>query len=248
MKTTKRFVPVLLLLTALMLSACQFNVTQGSGRVITEKRQVSGFNAVSFSGMGDLTLSQGNQETLTIEAEDNIMPHIITEVRGGTLYISQDQSARQNWIQPSRPIRFNLAVKNIHSFDLSGAGTIQSASLKADSLSLNVSGAGNIKLDHVEVSDLTSGISGAGDIDIAGKAARQDIHMSGIGNYRTGSLQAQSATVEISGAGNATLWVKDSLSANISGAGSIDYYGNPQVRKTISGVGSVKSLGDKQGE
>ncbi len=247
MKTTKRYTPVLILLTALMLSACQFNTTRGSGRVITEKRQVSGFNAVSFSGMGDITLSQGDQESLTIEAEDNIMPTILTEVRGGTLYISEDQSTRHTWIQPTRPVRFNLAVKNIHSFDLSGAGSIQSANLKADTLSINVSGAGNIKLDHIEVSELTSGISGAGNVDIAGTASRQNIHLSGMGNYRTGSLQVRSASVEISGAGNATLWVKDSLTANISGAGSIDYYGNPQVNKNISGVGSVKSLGDKQG-
>ncbi len=245
MKITKSFALISVLLAALLLSACQFTVIQGSGRLITEQRSVSGFSAVSFSGMGDITLSQGNQESLTIEAEDNIMPHILTQVRGGTLYISFDEPNRQNWIQPTRPIRFNLTVKDINSFDLSGAGNIQSANLKVDNLSINLSGAGNIKLDHLDATEITSGISGAGNVDIAGQATRQNIHLSGLGSYRTGDLQVQSATVEISGAGSATVWAKDSLTATISGAGSVEYYGNPQVNKNISGIGSVKSLGSK---
>lgn len=245
MKNVKSYTIIFITIAALTLSACQFSIIRGSGHVITEKRAVSGFDAVSLSGTGDVTLTQGESESLEIEAEDNIIPHIVTEVKGSTLYIYEDQRASRTSLQPTRPIHFNLAIKNLKSFDLSGAGSIHAASLKADSLSISISGAGNIILDKLEANTLTTTVSGTGNVDIAGKAAQQNSHMSGMGNYRTPNLQTQSSVIEISGAGNATVWALDSLSAHISGAGSITYYGQPQVTQSISGIGSIKGLGNK---
>ena len=54
----------------------------GSGQVVTETREVSNFNAVEFTSFGDLTIQQGERESLTIEAEDNVLREIETVVRG----------------------------------------------------------------------------------------------------------------------------------------------------------------------
>ena len=245
MKNVKSYIIIFITIAALTLSACQFSVIRGSGHVITEKREVSGFDAVSLSGIGDVTLTQGENESLEIETEDNIISHIVTEVKGSTLYIYEDQTASRTSVQPSRPINFNLAIKNLKSFDLSGAGSIHTATLKADSLSISISGAGNITLDKLEANALTTTVSGTGNLDIAGKVAQQNSHMSGLGNYHTPDLQTQSSTIEISGAGNATVWAQNNLAAHISGAGSTFYYGRPQVTQSISGIGSIKSLGNK---
>jgi hypothetical protein len=245
MKNTKNVLIVSFLLAGLLLSACQGTIVRGSGRVITQSRPVSGFTAVSLSGMGDVTFTQGGQESLTIEAEDNILPHITTEVKGGTLTIAEDSANHHVWLQPSRPIRFNLTVKNLNSFVLSGAGRIQSASLKTDHLNLNISGTGNIQIDNLDASSLSSTISGAGNVEVSGKVDRQDANLNGVGNYHTSNLQSQSANMVINGTGDATVWVKENLSVAIAGAGSVNYYGKPQVSQNIAGAGAIKNLGDK---
>ena len=245
MKQLKSLSIISLVLAAGLLSACQIAMIRGSGHVITDKRNVSGFNAVSFSGIGEINLTQGESESLTIEAEDNIAPHFITEVKNNTLYIHEDQSATRSWLQPTRPVRFNLSVKNLNAFDLLGVGNIRSASLKADSLSISINGAGSIHLDRLDANALTANINGTGDVDIAGKVDQQNTHLSGTGSYRTPDLQSQSAAVDISGAGSATVWAQESLTAHISGAGTVAYYGHPQVNQSISGVGSIKGLGNK---
>ena len=50
----------------LFLAGCGFIPAQvvGSGKVVTEDRQVSNFNQVAVSGIGDLVITQGQDETL----------------------------------------------------------------------------------------------------------------------------------------------------------------------------------------
>jgi hypothetical protein len=219
------------------------NSITGSGRMTTETRSVSNFDGVTLAGFGDLTIIQGDSESLTVQAEDNILPYITTQVANGTLVIGYDTRYGSDWIRPTQPIKFNLALKNLNTLELSGAGNIQSASLTSDQLVLRVSGAGNIKIDKLEAKELTTSLSGAGNLNIAGQAASLDSRLTGLGSLQAGNLKSQSAKVTISGAGSATMAATESLDVTLSGIGSVEYYGNPKVTQKVSGIGSVKSLG-----
>ncbi len=230
---------------ALGLAGCTGVTITGSGHSITEARNVNNFNAVSLAGFGDVTITQGATEALTVEAEDNIMPLIKTEVRDGTLILGFD---RDNWsrsIIPTRAIKFNLSVKNLNAIAMLGAGSIQASDLKSDRLTVTVSGAGNVKLDHIDAAEVAVMISGAGNVDLAGQATTQSAMLSGLGSYRAGDLVSQTARVQINGVGGATLWARENLDATINGTGSINYYGSPQIAKSINGLGAVTSLGNK---
>ena len=62
----------------LVVSAC--GVVGGSGKVETETRQVSGFTAIDLTGTGEVTIEQGETESLTIEADDNVLPALTSKV------------------------------------------------------------------------------------------------------------------------------------------------------------------------
>lgn len=230
---------------ALLLAGCGVNVILGSGRVTTENRSVGNFDAVLLSGAGDLTITQGDSEALTVDAEDNLMPYIKTEVRNGTLVISFDNGNGRTQLTPTKGIRYTLSAKNLKSIDLSGAGRVSSASLKGDQLSIGISGAGSINIDHVEATTLTSTLSGAGNLKVAGQVTGQTVVLSGLGSYDAGNLGSQLAKVSVNGAGGATVWARDTLDVTISGAGGVNYYGSPQIQKKISGIGGITKLGDK---
>lgn len=235
---------MILFAAAALLSGCAANVVRGSGRVVTESRSVSNFNAVALAGAGELTIVQGGTEALTIEAEDNLMTYIKTEVRGGTLSISADNNASTIFL-PTKPIRYNLSVKNLRSVNLSGAGHIRSAILKSDQFNIEISGVGGVVIDHIEATNVTSTLSGVGGLTVSGQVTNQTVRLSGLGNYEAPDLNSQSARVDISGAGGATIWARESLDVTTSGAGHVNYYGSPRLQQSKSGAGKVNNLGNK---
>lgn len=237
----------ILAVALLVLVGCGVNLgfTRGSGNVISESRAVSNFNRVALAGMGDLSITQGDTESLTIETDDNLIPLITTRVNNGTLTIGIDTSRGTISIIPSRLIKYTLQVKNLDSIQLSGAGNITMPALKSGALTIGSSGAGNINLSQIAAQSLNATVSGVGNIVLSGQVETQEASLSGLGNYNAADLKSTTSSMTISGAGSATVWAAQSLNIQISGAGSVSYYGSPQVNQKISGAGSVKSLGNK---
>lgn len=236
----RRSIHLLLILVAL-LTGCSF--VRGSGVTVTETREVSNFDRVELKSIGELTIIQGEPETLTIEAESNIVRRVKTDVWGGTLTIEFTGGVLGDVI-PTEPIRYELTMKDISGIKLSGAGRIYSASIATRYLDLDVSGVGDVIIDDLEAEDLEVDLSGAGTIDLAGKVDDQDVKLRSVGNYSGGGLESYHAQIALSGAGTATLWVTEELDVEISGVGSVDYYGDPVVSQDISGLGRLNHLGN----
>jgi hypothetical protein len=188
-----------------------------SGTVVTETREVSGFTQVRLSGFGSLNVTQTGAESLTISADDDILPHLTAEVINGTLELGVKPRLS---FKSMKRIVYTVTVKSLEGIQLAGAGTIHAADIRASSLSV--------------------AISGAGDMTISGGAHAQSVKISGAGNYNAREFQTDIAEVVITGAGNARVSASQSVSATVSGAGAVTYYGTPQVSQRITGIGSVK--------
>ena len=240
-----KFVKAALVLTivALFGSACGFLPALGSRNLITEARTVSGYDRLSVSGAGDVTIIQDGTEALTIETDDNVMQYVTTEVKGQTLSIGLDFHGAQQII-PSK-LHVSLHVKDLTEISSSGSWDVVSDSITTNSLAVNTSGSGDVSIKSLTADALTVGISGSADMEFAGKVGSQQVTISGSGNYHAGDLQTRETTFTVSGSGDGTVWVTDSLTAKVSGNGTIDYYGSPQVTFNQSGSGDIKALGDK---
>lgn len=230
---------VVLLLEMSLLSGCAFGMVVGSGKSMSETLAVSDFNAVEFAFIGDLTIAQGAEESLTITGDDNIVPLIRTTVRDGVLRID---AGAANVGRPIVPLRYALTVKNLDSLSLSGLGNVEVASLEGRNLALSLSGAGSLTIDNLAATDLAVSLSGLGSANLSGEVNQQAVTVSGAGSYYAANLRSQTAAVQISGVGSAEVWAVETLSATISGAGNIEYTGNPQVMHQISGLGRVTAM------
>ncbi len=232
-------------LLAVGLAGCELQVgpaevVQGSGNVKIESREVQGFDRVEVSGVGSLTITQGATEALTIQAEDNLLPRLRSTVENGTLQLAPTPGTE---ISPTKPIRYDLKVKQLRAIGLSGVPDVTAASLNADQLDLSVSGAGRMNLAHVAANTLAVHITGAGAVTVSGQAPQQKVSISGAGRYAAADLASQQATIDISGAGNCAVRASEHLSATISGAGHVTYRGSPTVEEHVSGAGSVTKAG-----
>ncbi|KAA3660795.1 MAG: DUF2807 domain-containing protein [Chloroflexi bacterium] len=232
-----RYILLLLIAAGIVLTSC--NVVTGSGDVISEERQVSRFEGVSLSGVGEMTVIQADDHSLLIEAEDNIVPYLTTEVRGDILYIGTKDGVS---LRNNKPIKYTITTPDIEQLDIFGSGSIFSESIESKNLDLDVSGSGEMTIEELSVDTLTVKISGSGDVATQGEAGSQVVDISGSGEYDAPELVSEDVEIDVNGSGEAVVWAKESLSVDISGSGTVAYHGRPQIEQSISGSGTLESV------
>ena len=213
----------LLGLIGLLLSGCSIvqlgsgAQLNGSGNVTTEPREVGSFTAINVSGVGEVVITQGEAEGLTVETDDNLQAIVLSDVRGDTLHLGMKPDVGMNNV--TRMV-FNVTVKDLTQLTLSGAAVVRVRDLSGDQLTI----------DH----------SGAGSVAIAGTVNEQRVTLSGAGSYDGAGLASDRATVDLSGLGSVVVQVRERLDATISGAGNIEYIGSPELHQQISGLGAIR--------
>lgn len=252
----------LLFLPSLACGLFTTNAVIGSGEIVTQTIDVSGFQRVTLEGFGDVFIEQGQTESLSVETDDNILPLLDIRVRGSELILGTKNGVDVN---PSKSITYTVTVQDLDDVTLAGSGTFQVGSLKsgnfgvsvsgsgdvnissleAEELSIALNGSGNIFVENIDVKTVGTSLQGSGDIKLEGQADTQKVRVSGSGNYLAGDLQTNATDVHVPGSADVTVWVEDELSITVSGSGDIRYYGKPAIDQTISGSGNITSLGEK---
>jgi hypothetical protein len=192
-------------------------VVTGSGSLRTEARDVGGFSTIELAGGGDVIIEQSGTESLSIEAEDNLLPDLFSDVSGGILRLGTRDGVD---LAPTLPITYRVTVDDLAGLQLSGSGSVTAAGITTPAISID--------------------IRGSGDVTIDGTADSQTVTISGSGNYNAGGLGTSDSTTEISGSGDVTLNALDTLEADISGSGNVTYSGDPLVSQDISGSGELR--------
>jgi hypothetical protein len=203
-----------------VVSACASNTDDavtGSGTLRTEVRDVDGFSTIELQGGGHVVIEQNGTESLSIEAEDNLLDDLTSDVSSGTLRLGTTPGTS---VEPTLPVTYRITVEDLAGVRLSGSGSVTAAGIATSAISID--------------------ISGSGDVTVDGTADSQTVTISGSGDYSAGDLLSRSSIAEISGSGNATVNVRDLLDARISGSGNATYTGDPQVSQEISGSGELR--------
>jgi hypothetical protein len=238
----------MLLTLSLLLTACRLpfiSVVRGSGNLTTEDFEVSDFSRINLDGAGQLIVTQGDTESLTIEAEDNVMDELTVKVEGNTLVLGFQRRPWNKQIVPTEPIVYTLSVVNLTGLKINGAADFEMESLDTDDFVVEVNGAGRIEINDLQAESIQAAITGSATMEISGAAASQTLDIDGAGNYDAGDLQTSTTTVKFNGLGNATVWASESLDVTINGAGVLNYYGSPSISQEINGAGDINSLGEK---
>lgn len=238
----KRLLSFLLLLGVILTVTACTSIVRGSGDLITETRQVSNFDRIVLSGSGDVIVTQGGSESLTIETDDNVMEHVRAEVENGELQLGFEPGV--NIVSYTRLV-FNVGVDDLIGLAISGSGDIESDSVETDDLAVSISGSGDVQIADLTAGEVRANISGSGEIYLSGDAAAQDVSISGSGKYLAGDLCSESVEVGVSGSGDATVCANETLDVHVSGSGSVNYYGRPSINTSGSGSGSINNLGEK---
>jgi hypothetical protein len=194
---------------------CNPNAIHGSGTSKTESRAVGAFSKIDLSGSPDVEVTIGPEMSVTVTADDNILPVIDTRVEGETLRIDSKQS-----YSSSIGVKVKITAPALEAVNVTGSGNIHVAGLKAGEMGAEVTGSGNITLK--------------------GAAERLRAKITGSGDLQAGDLAAKEVRVTVTGSGNATVRAIEKLDASVTGSGDVHYSGNPpQVAKNVTGSGDI---------
>jgi len=225
-------------LSALVLQSCVFgdweNGVSGSGNVVSETIDVTGFTGVHASSGIDVYLTQGAYN-VEVVADENLHEYITVDREGKMLRIGSERN-----IYRAKSKVVNVSLPDLTEIKISSAGDIQGENtFDCDDLEISISSAGDLDLDvdaqHVKIS-----ISSSGDCDIRGTTGSLDAKLSSAGDLNAFDLIADDVRVSVSSAGDASVTANREIEMSASSAGNIYYRGDAEVKKSnTSSAGSI---------
>ena len=272
-KNHRQRIAVILMIGVLVTLSCRLpffsaelpDMIEGSGNVISELREVQDFDRIQLTGAGDVFITQEGVELVTVEADDNLLPYIETEVRAGNLMLGYSDEVMDRSIRPSQTIKFIVSLKEINALEISGAGDVYSESLNTERLKVKVDGASDVTFEQLTLEQFDIEVNGSSDIQVEQLAAQevdvhingsagiylsgdtyeQNINIDGSSNYVATDLYSQQGNITIDGQGDVTIWAVSILDVHIPGTGTVRYYGDPVISFSDPGQGELEALGDK---
>lgn len=210
---------------------------KGEGPVVSKTLNVDKFKGLTLGFSGDVYLTQGAQQSVKVEGQQNIIDLIDLTVSEGHWKIRFTKSVRDH-----APLKLYITVPTVDKVHISGSGNILSENkfTGLGDLSLGISGSGDIKFDS-ESNHMTSKISGSGDISLKGKTNKLELQISGSGDIDAFDLSSKDCNVQISGSGNCEITAEENLDVRVSGSGDVYYKGRPRINSKISGSGDLVS-------
>lgn len=210
---------------------------KGNGNIQTQDRKVSGFTGLDVSGGFEVHVTLGNNEGVRIEADENLLENIKTDVKGGVLHIYNEES-----ISSKKTMKAYVTLRELNSLDISGGvKVIGNSTFKSADFKMDLSGASNVKL-KLDTNKLTAEMSGASKVALDGRADQLILDMSGASDVDAENLEAKKVRVDASGASKVKVFAKESLDIDASGASLVRYKGSPSISSETSGGTRISKL------
>ena len=196
---------------------------EGSGNVVTKDVAVQPFDQLEANGIFNVVLTQGNKESLKIEAEDNLQPLFEVKNEGGKLMVDMKKDSHFN---SKKKMTVYITFKNLKSMDLKMVGNVTSTgNLNFGDLSLANKSVGSVDL-ALSAQKLDINNKSVGNLKLSGKAENAVIRSNSVGAIKASDLLVQTMDIDNDGVGSAEvnavkeLKVKDSFLGKVKNTGS----------------------------
>ncbi len=233
-----RAVPVItLIIVFFSCNACDYYLDQviGNGQITEEFRSLKKFTGIQAGGSFDIMLVQGDEPSLIIEADENLMDFIRTEVVGQTLKLSTEA----RFLNISK-LKVTIVFDQLNDIRLSGAARLRTADpLQSRNIDLRMSGASTASIE-LYAGDLDARLSGASKLQLVGKVEELEGRLSGSSRLQAYDTELEECSLRTSGASKAEVLVTEELDFRGSGSSTVYYKGSPsKISTKTSGASSV---------
>ena len=239
--TTLTRIIVTSIISLLMLS-CNFSMNlgdgiDGNGNVETAERSISkDFDEIKVSQGIDLYITQSNDVSLTVEADENLHDLIMTEVTDGVLKIYSTENIRR-----ASSKKVMLTINSISSIKAtSGSDVYSTNTIEVANLELKSTSGSDIKLD-VKTESLDCYSTSGSDMELSGSTNLFTASATSGSDINASDLLAETSNVKATSGADISVNTSKALTAKATSGGDIRYSGNPEkVEKSDTSAGSVR--------
>jgi hypothetical protein len=236
----KLFSLATVLALAVLLGGCGdlpgLTVLRGSGNLITQEEDFSGFSRVEIANTFQAEITPGDDYRVVLTVDDNLMPYLRVGQSGDTLRIGLEPGVGVG----DSNLKAQITMPRLEAVDANGASKVFLEDFQSDDpLRVTVSGASSLQGD-IATGDITVDVSGASKVTLAGFGEDADLTASGASTLDMGGYSVSNASADSSGASRVIIDVSGRLDASASGASSVLYRGNPTtVNSDTSGASTI---------
>ncbi len=230
------------LILSVVLTSCGFDINigdfssgeKGNGVITTSEREINEeFTKITTSEGLEVYVTQADEFSISVEADENIIELIGTEISNNTLKIH----AIKNIGNATKNVYVSLP--EITSLKSSSGSFLKiENTIKNNDLVIDTSSGSTLKAT-IEVKNLELEASSGSNIKLSGTSKTSTIDASSGANIKASNLTTAICDAEASSGANVSILVSESLTADASSGGNISYSGNAKVSKNKSVSGSV---------
>ncbi|NAS32872.1 DUF2807 domain-containing protein [Flavobacteriaceae bacterium R38] len=231
---------IVMIFVSLLFFSCQWDINlgegeRGNGNVVTEARNSDeSFTVVKAAEGLDVYITQDKKTSISVEADENIIGLIRTDIKNGILRIHTEER-----IGRAKSKKVFVSLPEITSLrSSSGADLYTTAVIKADRIELDSSSGADLKVE-VEANEVDCDASSGSDIVVSGKAKILYADASTGSDIKARKLLVTKCIAKASTGADISVNATDELVANTSTGGDVNYTGDPIVKKSKSTAGTV---------
>ena len=238
----KKIINTMIIAFIAIITITSCSSVDGNGDYISVEQEVSLFNKISIQSSFDVTLHSDVTPKVVIEAESNILPYIIAEVRNNKLILKSKNNAVFNSTKNIKIAVYSGLDKNGHYYGVtevhnSGSGLFSAKLIAEENLSLSASGSGNIEIESVN--DPIEPCDGC--LNSLLPCYKLELYTSGSGKINIGTATCFNCLIDVVGSGNchvSNFYVWENIDVNINGSGNVKLDGGSSSAKIkIGGSG-----------
>jgi len=214
---------------------CGNNCTAGNGLVTSlEIPAVANFQSIRHQTSASILLTQGAEQSIRIEGEDNILEFYKFNVNGNVLSVDT-----RGCICTTEEVKIYITLPVLKSVILDSTGEIIGQNrFTNNELDIIVDGPGDIQMD-VTATKINITNDSSGELTLKGTTNELDINLLGTGEVYLFDLDAQFATIFSDGPGEVETSVSNRIDVKIEGTGDVFFKGNPDVSVEDNGLGDL---------
>ncbi|HEY5510040.1 MAG TPA: head GIN domain-containing protein [Prolixibacteraceae bacterium] len=231
-KKTSYILMLALLVTFTLSAGSCIPHIHGNGKVVKEERNVSNFESVSVGSGIELLINQDSFEKVVVEADENIMKILKTEVSGGKLKIFMEEG-----VLHAKKMKVYVTLKTLKSLECSsGSETKSAGKINAENLTIHASSGSGVNME-ISCNQLKAESSSGSSLRVSGTAQSVNADSSSGSEINASELVAEMGEASASSGANLKVNVTKAIKAHCSSGAQINVSGNPTSRDTDSSSG-----------
>lgn len=249
-RQNRNFIIAVFIIAALILAGCSegnyvgLGRRFGSGTIVTATRTVADFDSIYVRGEGTVYLTQGEENSVVVETDDNLIDQVYTEVKDNTLDLSYASGPLGLHLRPTKGYIYHITLVDLTAITVKGSADVWADQVDAENVALEMIGSGQIVFAELNTNEVSAEVTGEGQISLSGAAETQTVSVTGSGLFNGQDFEGQHVDVRSKGSTQITVWATESLKVSVEGKGDLQYYGDVVPNFQV-GSGEIQSLGNR---